>query len=235
MHDEDGFLAAIRLEPADDTDRLVFADWLDEQDDCALHQKAAFVRLELRLATDPAADSLSLTTRLQLLAARLDPNWLAVVSRPPIQGCTSRLDRECPAVWSRLTPTQDPCARTCLECRSTVRYARTRDELLEYSRRGYRTAVTVVLAGVEGAHALGRWCPMGAAVTQEPLIDRPRLPRLRDERCPDRQQLIEMLADDPDPAGPDARPTKGGRVPPRNRREKGRHRNIQREDWEEME
>jgi uncharacterized protein (TIGR02996 family) len=33
MHDEDGFLSAIRQTPTDDTARLVFADWLDEQDD----------------------------------------------------------------------------------------------------------------------------------------------------------------------------------------------------------
>ena len=45
MHDEADFLSAIRQTPADDTARLVFADWLDEQDDPACKRKAAFIRL----------------------------------------------------------------------------------------------------------------------------------------------------------------------------------------------
>jgi uncharacterized protein (TIGR02996 family) len=32
MNEEAAFRAAIRAEPADDTPRLVFADWLDEHD-----------------------------------------------------------------------------------------------------------------------------------------------------------------------------------------------------------
>ena len=50
MHDEDSFLAAIRQTPADDVARLVFADWLDEQEDTACKLKAEFIRLELRMA-----------------------------------------------------------------------------------------------------------------------------------------------------------------------------------------
>jgi uncharacterized protein (TIGR02996 family) len=232
MHDEAGFLSAIRQTPADDTARLVFADWLDEQDDPTCKTKAAFLRLELRMANGPEADCSSLTNQLQRLAVPLDPDWLVVVSSPKIRGCTTRLDRECPAVWSRLVPTYDPCARNCAECRSTVRYARTRDELLEYAWRGYRTAATVALVGADTAHAPGRWCPIGAAVTQEPLIERSRLPCGRDERCPDRQELADAIAesDETEPTA-DAKPSRR----PRRQNGRDRNRNIQRDNWEDAE
>ncbi len=45
MPDQDGFLSAIRADPADDTTRLVYADWLDERDD----PRGDFVRLHLAL------------------------------------------------------------------------------------------------------------------------------------------------------------------------------------------
>jgi uncharacterized protein (TIGR02996 family) len=41
MTDEDAFLAALKANPADDTARLVYADWLDERDQ---PQKAAYLR-----------------------------------------------------------------------------------------------------------------------------------------------------------------------------------------------
>ena len=89
MHDEAGFLSAIRQTPADDTARLVFADWLDEQDDPACKTKAAFIRLELQMAEAPEdapgrAESLA---NLRSLAAEAPPFWLAVVSHPKLEGC----------------------------------------------------------------------------------------------------------------------------------------------------
>src|SRR5262249_30173884 len=139
---EDGFLAAIRLEPADDTARLVFADWLDEQDDPAFKQKSAFIRLELQLATDPDADFVALSIQIQQRATQLPADWLAAVSHPKIEGCPARLERSCPAVWSNLAPTQDPHARTCESCRQTVRFASNSAEVHEYNHRGFCMAVT---------------------------------------------------------------------------------------------
>src|SRR5262245_55379643 len=105
MHDEDGFLAVLRQTPADDTARLVYADWLDEQDDSTPRLKAGFIRLELRIANEPLDDFTSLLVQLQQLAAQLDPDWLVFVSRPRIENCELRTDRECPTLWSRLAPT----------------------------------------------------------------------------------------------------------------------------------
>jgi uncharacterized protein (TIGR02996 family) len=45
-----GFLQAILDDPEDDSARLIFADWLEEQDDPALALRGAFIRLQCRLA-----------------------------------------------------------------------------------------------------------------------------------------------------------------------------------------
>ena len=50
MSDEAAFLAAIAAEPADDTRRLVYADWLDERGD----PRGEYLRLELQLHEIPA-------------------------------------------------------------------------------------------------------------------------------------------------------------------------------------
>ena len=42
MSEEEAFLEALKANPADDTTRLVYADWLDEHDQ---PQKAEYLRL----------------------------------------------------------------------------------------------------------------------------------------------------------------------------------------------
>src|SRR5262245_58489811 len=50
MSDRDALLAAIRAQPDEDTPRLIFADWLDENDE---PERAAFVRAQIELARTP--------------------------------------------------------------------------------------------------------------------------------------------------------------------------------------
>lgn len=235
MHDEDGFLAVIRLQPADDTARLVFADWLDEQDDDTFKRKAEFIRLELKLANEPLDDYITPTVQLQKLAIQLDPDWLVLVSRPQIEGCATLADRECPAVWSRLKPTQNPTVRSCETCQKTVCYARTATEAYEIPRRGFCTAVSPALPRLQDRN-LHRPRPLMVIAWQQlELIDRQRRPSLREERCPDRQELAEALEAEETEAeeqvwGPGPKP-----APRSPRRQKGRHRKIERENWEETE
>ena len=47
--ERDAFLRATAAEPEDDTPRLVFADWLDEQDNRADRARAAFIRASLEI------------------------------------------------------------------------------------------------------------------------------------------------------------------------------------------
>src|SRR5437763_813402 len=45
-----GFLHAILADSVDDSARLIFADWLEEQDDPALAVRGEFVRVQCQLA-----------------------------------------------------------------------------------------------------------------------------------------------------------------------------------------
>ncbi len=52
MSDEAALLAAIRANPDEDTPRLVYADWLDEQDGQSNTARAEYIRLEIQFARD---------------------------------------------------------------------------------------------------------------------------------------------------------------------------------------
>ncbi len=77
MH-PDGFLNALRADPGDDTTRLVWADWLDEQGDAA---RAEFVRAQVRLETldedDP--ERLTLEARVRALLEEHERTWVGPV------------------------------------------------------------------------------------------------------------------------------------------------------------
>lgn len=81
MSDEDAFLAAIAAAPADDTPRLVYADWLDDHAD----PRAEYVRLEVErhrlTARDPKRPDL--TARLDALRPLADHHWLPRIDRVP--------------------------------------------------------------------------------------------------------------------------------------------------------
>lgn len=68
MSDEEAFLAAIAADPADDARRLVYADWLDEQD---RHDQAELIRVEHRYRLAMA--------RLKELERGMDSDWAARV------------------------------------------------------------------------------------------------------------------------------------------------------------
>jgi uncharacterized protein (TIGR02996 family) len=51
LRQEDAFLRVIREQPDDDTIRLIYADWLMDQDDKERRQRGEFVRLQVELAT----------------------------------------------------------------------------------------------------------------------------------------------------------------------------------------
>ncbi|HJZ59960.1 MAG TPA: TIGR02996 domain-containing protein [Gemmataceae bacterium] len=72
--EEEAFLGSIRRRPADDTTRLVYADWLEERGE---DRRAEYLRVLCRwLAGDPAADR-ELVERERELRAGLGGGWLA--------------------------------------------------------------------------------------------------------------------------------------------------------------
>jgi uncharacterized protein (TIGR02996 family) len=81
--EDEAFIRAIVDSPGDDTPRLVYADWLDDHDDpCGSYLRAEHETVE--------AGDIGGLRALRLTAinvARLDPVWLARVSRPPVGVC----------------------------------------------------------------------------------------------------------------------------------------------------
>jgi uncharacterized protein (TIGR02996 family) len=151
VHHEDEFLKKILEDPADDTTRLVYADWLDEQGDPLSSAKAQFLRLtaRMRLPKRPNGDR----AKLQKLAAKLDTDWLAVVSRLKVERCGSRRGERsvdavrglfslvCEQSWDAMTPTEDDTVRRCEKCREDVHYCDTLLVARRHARQGQCVAV----------------------------------------------------------------------------------------------
>jgi uncharacterized protein (TIGR02996 family) len=78
MSDEAALLSAIIHHPDEDTPRLAYADWLDENDD---PDRAEFIRVQIRLADMPPGDPdwVDLTARQSELACRLKHLFLTRV------------------------------------------------------------------------------------------------------------------------------------------------------------
>lgn len=224
MHDEDGFLAAIRQVPADDHARLVFADWLDEQDSPSCKTKAAFIRLELRMADLPE-QSLTRklwTNKLQKLALGIDPTWLAVVSHPRLEACRMAFRFECPKKWESLTPTSADPIRYCESCDQHVHYCSSLNEARQHAERGHCVALSRALVRrpndlfPPGEVLMGMPLPPVAPVDATPetlLFDLPGAPA-----APQWVPAPESTARD--------------RRTPKRKKRRSEHRNIQREDWE---
>ena len=81
MSDHDALLAAICDQPDEDTPRLAFADWLDENDE---PDRAAFVRAQIELARTPAWEPFAVFCRWRR------PDWatgkLFRATLPPVDG-----------------------------------------------------------------------------------------------------------------------------------------------------
>jgi uncharacterized protein (TIGR02996 family) len=155
MTDAD-FLANLLADPADDATRLVYADWLEEQGDPGSAARAEFLRATARLAalTGRQQAKAELDKRLRQLAAGLDTDWLAVVSRLPIENCQRKWARAvgrpsgeglfrflCDRRWENLQTTDDQAVRFCEGCRKKVHYCDTITEARRHAERGHCIAI----------------------------------------------------------------------------------------------
>jgi uncharacterized protein (TIGR02996 family) len=232
MGEEAAFLSAIRQTPAEETTRLVYADWLDEQGDPESKTKADFIRLEVQMAATPeqSLNRVRWLTKLQKLAVALAPRWLAVVSHPKLEACRVSFRYPCPKQWEKLAPTDCDKVRFCGSCKQHVHYCETIHEARDRAAKGHCVAVTLAIVRrpddlyqprpltpgmIERLAVAGRPNPMpiDPAPTSEPPLFVP----------PIRRQW--------DPA-PEVEPTRPRRQK-RRRPGRARNRNIQRQDWEE--
>jgi uncharacterized protein (TIGR02996 family) len=153
MADEDGFLNALRANPADDTIRLVYADWLEERGDTASVARAEFLRLvTVRPAPANRKGRKDRTMRLKALATGLDTHWLAVVSKLTVENCgrqaaevedgyALRFDFVCDRRWEELSTTVDDGIRHCAGCNQDVHYCETINEARSHAWQGHCIAV----------------------------------------------------------------------------------------------
>jgi uncharacterized protein (TIGR02996 family) len=239
MHEEDGFLAAICQTPADDVARLVFADWLDEQDDPTCKLKADFIRLELRMSETPerSLNRIRWLNKLQKLAAQINPSWLAVVSHPKLEACRMSFQFECPKHWEKLTPTNDTNIRFCASCKRNVYHCETLQDAQAHANRGDCVALTVALVRKPGDLIQPRPLVPGQLQLTTDQIERIGRPSLLNGPfalpmydLPPAPPVPQWSPQPEPPASDDQRPK------PRHRKKRQlRHRNIQRDNWEEME
>src|SRR5262249_3534297 len=83
MASEQSFLEAIRADPDDDAVRLIFADWLEEQDDPARNARGEVIRVQLELERLPDDDPRrpDLVCRERGLLDRHREDWLGPGAR----------------------------------------------------------------------------------------------------------------------------------------------------------
>lgn len=86
--DDESFIRTLVDSPADNAPRLVYADWLDERGD----PRGNFIHAELQWYNQAAStNATSVRQHLQSLADRLNPTWVARLSRPPVGVCCDRV------------------------------------------------------------------------------------------------------------------------------------------------
>jgi uncharacterized protein (TIGR02996 family) len=156
MNDEDLFLRKLLQNPMDDTTRLAYADWLDEQGDDVSAAKSQFLRLTARLLESGRGPGWRKARRkeLQPLAAALPTDWLGIVSRLAVENCAGkrakareeRRYRElfefvCDKRWDEMTATGDDGVRLCEECKENVHYCDTITQAREHAQQGHCVAV----------------------------------------------------------------------------------------------
>ena len=155
MTDEGGFLKAILANPADDLPRLVYADWLDEQQTEEASRKAEFLRLMTSITGETRVDVRANTEeRLTLLARHLPTNWLPIVSRLEIENCPAAgnaveypppvaqvFDYVCPKDWGLLTAKEEVEDRFCERCQQTVHYCDTITSARRHAADGHCIAI----------------------------------------------------------------------------------------------
>jgi uncharacterized protein (TIGR02996 family) len=154
MHSDEPFLTKLHADPADDTTRLVYADWLEEQGDDVSIAKAEFLRLTVDLAGQTKKRERSKREkRLQELAAGLDTDWLPVVSHLAVENCHAQeqegtlagrpivFEVLCDKKWQGLRPTEDHAVRFCEGCQQHVHYCDTIVAARRHAAEGHCIAV----------------------------------------------------------------------------------------------
>ena len=138
--EDKAFIGAILDNPAELSAWLVYADWLDENDNPA---QAEFLRLMARRGqlTNTQPEWYTVEERLRELRATLKAVWVEVFDRPKIENCDAAFRFQCPKQWENLKITGDPTVRHCVACEKNVHYCHTLPEAQSHARQGHCVAV----------------------------------------------------------------------------------------------
>jgi uncharacterized protein (TIGR02996 family) len=180
--------------------RLVYADWLDEQQTEDASRKAEFLRVVVALTTEfKTGPRLTLEQRQMDLARGLPTDWLPVVSRLGVENCaaagntvrrpleTVTFEFECPVDWEVMTATADPAVRSCGACEQNVYYCATIGEAREHARQGHCVAVDAAIPRTEGDLAPPRYVK-GKIGPNSPLVRQNRVSTQVDEVSKERER-----------------------------------------------
>src|SRR5262249_53104732 len=147
VNQDDPFLRAIAYDPENDTPRLIYADWLEEQGD----PRGEYLRLECYLATlaqdNPQFDRL--VVRFRELHGRIDPDWRVAVARSKVERCRL-FEFRCPKRWEKLRRTADCTVRFCTACHEEVFYCDSILEARQHAERGRCVAIDVAVPRRDG-------------------------------------------------------------------------------------
>jgi uncharacterized protein (TIGR02996 family) len=129
MTDDRSFIRAILAEPGNISLRLVYADWLEEQDGGDSLRFAEYIRVECEMDGLPPKHPKrrGLNARLREIRAAVSDDRWRELDWPRVEYCVE-FEYRCPRRWDALVPTQDPKVRHCPECREDVHYCRNSEE-----------------------------------------------------------------------------------------------------------
>jgi uncharacterized protein (TIGR02996 family) len=148
MTQDEAFLQDIVAHPEDNSLRLIYADWLDEQGD----PRAGFLRLEAEFAALPETDRRKkrLRKRLRKLQKDLPSDWLVRLDRTAIENCEVRFEFQCPKRWEKLQATGDEKVRYCDTCCKPVFHCDTVAQAQEHAWEGECVAIDSRVVRKEG-------------------------------------------------------------------------------------
>ncbi len=185
MLDEQDLIEQIRKNPDNDSYRLVYADWLEENGSV---KQAGYLREEI--AWRQSGPNLSKRKReknrkqLATLREGIDFGWLLTMDRPPIELCDIaeeqasrnrpnhsqvKFQLECPKQWDKLQSTTEPKVRYCNECEQNVHYCETMSEAFECALSSQCVAIPITIKRRKGDLPRGELL-MGLIIPPEPLI-----------------------------------------------------------------
>ena len=135
------------LTPGDEGERLVYADWLEEQ---GKSNEAAWLRQESALRSLEGAALDEALARLRDLSVKVGTEFMASVARPAVEGCSIRFGFKCPKQWDAMQRTEREEIRHCTGCGQDVHFCRTIEEAQALARQDACVALDPSLVRSEG-------------------------------------------------------------------------------------